>query len=458
MTSNQRLGGRAVVIGGSIAGLGAARVLADYFDEVVVLERDHFEACPAPRKSVPQASHYHALLAGGERVLSTLFAGFTERLRALGAIRFRVGIDTEVHFPDGQAYTLFGRLQQPCDVGVALYSQSRELVEYVIRERVVALPNVRIATGITVKGLCHAHGSIRGVRYTGGGGESTLDGDLVVDAAGRGSQAPRWIVEFGYRAPAESVIGVDLAYASTRYRLPETFDESARSVFVVVPRIPTGGVLQEIENGVWQVTLGGRFGAFPPTDEAGFLGFARSLHAPRIYEIIAGAERTADITSYRFPASVWRHFERLAAFPDGFLVLGDAFCSFNPLYGQGMSAAMLQVEALQQTLRERVERGGHCVGIAKEFFGKAAVVIETPWSLAANVDLSFAETKGVRPRGMALRKRYSDALETLALEDIEVTRLLHTVYHLREPIGALSAPPLRRRALTTMLKNAFSRS
>lgn len=458
MTSNHRLGGRALVIGGSIAGLGAARALADHFDEVVVLERDRFEARPVPRKSVPQASHFHALLAGGERVLSTLFPGFTDRLCALGAVRYRVGIDTEVHFPNGQAYTLFGRLQQPCDVGVALYSQSRELVEYVMREHVAALPNVKIASGITVTGLCHAQGSIRGVRYAEDDGESTLLGDLVVDAAGRGSRAPRWIAQFGYPVPSETLIGVDLGYASTRYRVPERCNGSARSIFVVVPRIPTGGVLQEIENGVWQVTLGGRFGVFPPTEEVGFLDFARSLHAPRIYKLITSAERIADITSYRFSVSMWRHFERLVAFSDGFLVLGDAFCSFNPLYGQGMSAAMLQVKALQQTLRERVERSGNCAGIAKEFFRKAAVVIETPWTLAANVDLSFCQTKGSRPVGMALRKRYSDALETLALKDIDITRLLHDVYHLRKPIGALSAPPLLWRAFMIMLRNAFSRS
>jgi 2-polyprenyl-6-methoxyphenol hydroxylase-like FAD-dependent oxidoreductase len=455
MTRNQRLGSRAVVIGGSIAGMGAARVLADYFDEVVVLERDRLQACPAPRQSVPQASHIHALLAGGERVLSTLFTGFTERLCALGAIRYRAGIDTEVHFPGGRAYTIFGRLQQPCDVGVALYSQSREVIEYVIRDRVAALPNVKIASGIAVTGLCHADGSIRGVRYIENSRVSSLDGDLVVDATGRASQAPRWIGEFGYSAPAETLISVDLAYASTRYRLP---NGSPRSVFVLVPRIPTGGVLQEIENGIWQVTLGGRFGVFPPTDEAGFLSFAHSLHSPRIHELIAGAERIAEITAYRFPISVWRHFERLRQFPDAFLVLGDAFCSFNPLYGQGMSAAMLQAEALQQTLKERVERGGSCAGIANQFFRKAAAVINTPWTLAANVDFSFPRTKGTRPAGMALRRRYSEALETLALDDIEITRLLHEVYHLRKPIGALNAPPLLRRVLIAMLRNAVSRN
>jgi 2-polyprenyl-6-methoxyphenol hydroxylase-like FAD-dependent oxidoreductase len=240
MIPKQRLGQRAVVIGGSIAGLGAARVLADHFDEVVVLERDRLEARPAPRKSIPQGSHLHALLAGGERILSTLYPGFTDRLSALGAIRYRIGIDTEVHFPDGRAYTLFGRLEQPCDVGVAMYGQSRELVEYVLRELTSALPNLEIDTGVTVTGLCHVRGSIRGLCYTKDGDEKILDADLVVDAAGRGSQASLWIAQLGYRAPEKTSIGVDLAYASTRYRIPKGYP-AARSVFVLVPRIPTGG-------------------------------------------------------------------------------------------------------------------------------------------------------------------------------------------------------------------------
>ena len=133
-----------------------------------------------------------------------------------------------------------------------------------------------------------------------------------------------------------------------------------------------------IENNTWHVTLAGRFGNYPPHDIEGFLAFAKSLHTPKLYNLIKDAERVADLTHYRFSTSVQRHYERLATFPQGFLVLGDAISSFNPFYGQGMSSAALQVQALQHLLINRATGALGLENLALSFFGKAAEIILTP--------------------------------------------------------------------------------
>jgi hypothetical protein len=220
------------------------------------------------------------------------------------------------------------------------------------------------------------------------------------------------------------------------------------------PDFPNGAIMQVIEGNTWHLTMMGRFGDYPPRDEAGFLAFAKALHTPKLYELIKDAERVADITSYRFPTSLQRHYERLAAFPEGFLVLGDAISSFNPFYGQGMSSAALQVKALQQLLAERAMVGQGLDGLARSFFPQAAEVIATPWTLAANQDLAYPQTQGERPADRKESAQYFAALDALTVEDIEVHRLVIEVFHLVKPLSALQDEPLRSRVLAWQQQQA----
>jgi 2-polyprenyl-6-methoxyphenol hydroxylase-like FAD-dependent oxidoreductase len=300
-----RLGSHAVVIGGSMAGLMTARVLADYFEQVTVLERDRVDNQPIVHKSTPQGHHLHALLLGGQQVLSSLFPNFLDRLRSLGAVPFRVGKEFAFFLPDGKAYINTGAVREPRDLGFDGHSQSRGLLEYCVRQCTLALPNVRFESGSAVRGLQHEQARIRGVHYSHLGEATTLAADLVVDAGGRGSHAPRWLAEFGFPVPAETIIGVDFAYASTKFRIPECYDEPERVLgfFGPAPHFPNGAIMEEIEHRTWHVSLAGRFGQYPPADHDGFLAFARSLHTPRLHQLIKDAERVADIVPYRFPTS-----------------------------------------------------------------------------------------------------------------------------------------------------------
>ena len=443
------LGQHAVVIGGSMAGLMTARVLADYFDHVTVLERDRIDDAPALHKSIPQGHHLHALLYGGQQVLSSLYPNFTEKLHRFGAVRYRAGKEIVWFRPDGKTYSPTSSVREPRDLGFDGHSQSRGLLEYCVRQCTLALNNVQLASSSTVRELLHANGRVQGVRYTNPDGSHLLSADLVVDAGGRGTHAFRWLTELGFQLPAETTIGVDFAYASTKFRIPDSYDEPERLLvfFGQPPQFPNGGIMEEIEDHTWHVSLAGRFGNYPPADEDGFLAFAKSLPTPKLYELIKDAERVADIVSYRFPTSVQRHYERLTAFPDGFLVLGDAICSFNPIYGQGMSSAALQVKALQQLLAERVAGPQTLDELAFAFFPEAAEVIATPWTLAANSDFAYPQTRGTRPPNLPEGAQYFAAVGVLTAEDVEVQRLVAEVFNLAKPLSVLREEPLRSRVL-----------
>jgi 2-polyprenyl-6-methoxyphenol hydroxylase-like FAD-dependent oxidoreductase len=271
----------------------------------------------------------------------------------------------------------------------------------------------------------------------------------VVDAGGRRSQVPRWLTALGFAAPEETTIGVDVGYASARFRVPAAYDEPERMLICFGPPsdFPNGGIMAMIEHNTWHVTLAGRGGAYPPHDAAGFLAFAKALHTPRLYDLIKDAERVSDITPYRFSTSVLRHYERLTTFPDGLVVLGDALASFSPVYGQGMSAAALQVQALQQVLRVRATAGEGLAGLAQAFFPQAAELLVTPWTLAATRDLAYPQTPGERPVDLEQGAQYFAALDTLTAEDADVHRLMVDVFNLVKPLSALHEEPLRSRVL-----------
>jgi hypothetical protein len=216
----------------------------------------------------------------------------------------------------------------------------------------------------------------------------------------------------------------------------------------------TGALLEQIENDTWHVSLGGRFGEYPPDDDEGFIAFARSLPASTLYDLIKDAERVADIMHYRFPTSRLRHYERLAVFPERFLVLGDAISSFNPIYGQGMSSAALQAKALQQLLADRVAGSQGLDGLGLAFFPKTAEVVATPWALAASFDFAYPQTRGTRPPDLEESSQYLAALDTLMAEDIKVQRLVTEVFQLAKPLSCLREEPLRSRVVERQQKLA----
>jgi len=448
----RNLGHHAVIIGGSLAGLMSATVLADHFDCVTIFERDELEDRPVLHKSIPQGNHIHALLLAGQNVMSSLYPAFTDELKRLGAVSFRTGIDLAFYGPGGKGYNATRSVTEPRDLGFEGHIMSRGLLEYLVRRRTLALANVSLETDATIEGLISDNGGVGGVRRKRTTGFEPIEADLVLDASGRSSHAARWLVEMGVAAPEETTIGVDFAYTSTKYRKPDHTDAGEPLLLVggPPPQYTRAAGLFEIENSIWHVSLAGRFGDYPPTDEAGFVAFAKSLPSPRLYDLIKDAERIADITHHRFPTSIWRHYERLQGFPAGFLILGDAICSFNPVYGQGMSSAALQAQALRDVLRERAAGSRGLDGLSTEFFPRAAQAVSAPWTLAANFDFAYPQTRGERPQGIAEGATYFAALDSLQAEDVDVQRLVTEVFQLTKPLSALREEPLLSRILARL--------
>jgi 2-polyprenyl-6-methoxyphenol hydroxylase-like FAD-dependent oxidoreductase len=431
---------KALVIGGSMAGLLAARVLADFYQEVIVLERDDLENEEQHRRGVPHARHAHALLAGGQKELEKFFPGISGEMIEAGATQADAQNDGTWFFegaplckgPSGKAGVLV----------------SRPLLESTVRNRVRSIKGVRVLPGQTVRMLASSDDKrrITGVVTEDG----MIEADIVVDASGRGSRSGVWLEALGFQPAKEEKVEVQLAY-TTRLFKPR-HDCLPDDKFVVVAPTPhgkRGGVMALQEGDRWIVTLFGHFGHIAPRDLEGFIDYARSLPCSLIYHAIRDAKPIGEPVNFRFPASTRRHYEQLARFPEGYLVFGDAICSFNPIYGQGMSVAALQAEALHETLQNGTNT------VTSRFFKNAAKVIDNPWNMSVGADLNMPEN--IARRGTAERfiNWYISNVHKLGHSDPTAALAFIRVAQLLDPPTKLMGPRLVARVLFGSLRRRF---
>ena len=426
MTGRDR---HAVVIGASIAGLLAARVLTEHYDRVTLVDRDEMPSRPVLRAGVPQGRHVHGLLSSGLTAIEARFPGTTADLVARGA-RLGDGLaDARYYFgPDPLAT---GHADLPA-LGV-----SRPLLEWYLRQRLLRDFPVTILERTSVLDLAFSADERRVVGLivsdTDAAAPRLLPSLLVVDASGRTSRTPEWLERRAYPTPPEDVRRVDKHYATRTFRRADGPDGP---VVLIVPSGPgrRGGVMLAQEQDTWIVSLTAPDGERPPLELSEFRTWARSLASPAIADEIAGLSPLDDGARFRFPANRRRHYERLPRFPRGLVVTGDALCAFDPVYGQGMSVAALEAEALDRCLTAGV------VGLARRFHESAAAVIDTPWAIAAG-----------RPtdRPVALRHRlvdqYLERLVRAAAYDPVLATAFLRVNHLVDRPQDLMRPSLALR-------------
>jgi 2-polyprenyl-6-methoxyphenol hydroxylase-like FAD-dependent oxidoreductase len=422
----------AVVIGASITGLLTARVLADHFERVTVLDQDTLPDSPIPRRGVPQASHVHNLMALGCQIFEQLFPGLIAELESHGAITFDFGENTRIHF--------HGTLLPQFRSGVRSVASSRALLEWCLQGRLRTLPRLSLRTGTSVSRLHVVGGRVRGVVLRQGespeAGE-VLEADLVVDSSGRGSHAPQWLETLGRGKPPEQLIRPGLSYATRWYRVPEQRLVEQLGDWTIVgtspefPRNPYSGAICRVEGGQMIVTLMSTGNHPPPEGEQAFLERARQLPLPAIHELVRNAEPLSPIHLFRGALNRWRHYEQVRDWPEGLAVLGDAACVFNPAYGQGMTVAGSSALLLGECLK----RGDTCHAFQKQL----ATLQEVPWGMVSAED-SLWELGEKATRVQRLTSQVQKQLLVSLMSTEEGTRRFFQVMHmLRSPQSMLDA-------------------
>jgi 2-polyprenyl-6-methoxyphenol hydroxylase-like FAD-dependent oxidoreductase len=343
--------------------------------------------------------------------------------------------------------------------GWTALSASRPLIEATVRRRVAELPGVMLLQGheVTALGASDDGRVVRGVtlrRVDGEGGALFADADIVVDASGRGSRAVPWLTDLGHPQPEQTRVDPDIAYASRVYRIPDDFaaDWKLAMVFSSPPDVPRTGFLFPMEDRQWILGLMGAAGEHPPTDEDGFTSFVRSLRHPVIAEAIARAEPLTEIRGHRGTANRMWHFERMASWPERFVVLGDAVCAFNPVYGQGMTVAAVAARTLDACLctQRRRRPSRDLDGLARRFQRQLARANADPWMFSTGEDLRFPTTTGAEA-GPATRvmHRYLDRIETAATRDPAVADIYVRALGMLDKPTALFRPRFLATALRT---------
>jgi 2-polyprenyl-6-methoxyphenol hydroxylase-like FAD-dependent oxidoreductase len=423
----KQTGDHAVVLGASMAGLLAARVLAEAYRTVTVIDRDVMPEIGAHRRGVPQGRHTHVLHPRGREVLEELFPGFTTHV-------VRAGAELGDAMGSVRAVLSGHRLRQ-ADIGLSLLFASRPFLEGQVRARVRTLPGVTFLESTGIVGLTTTadRRQVTGVECrrsdTSHGELTTVAADLVVDATGRGSRTPTWLQEWGYQRPTQDRVDVGLGYATRTYRLRPGALGPDKAMFIGgTPDNLRLGTVSTLEGGRHMVGLSGMLGDHPPTDPAGFDAFAASLAFTDVADAIVGAQPLDDPVGFRFPASVRHRYERLRHFPNGLLVLGDAVCSFNPLYGQGMTVAANQALALRRLLARGTDLA------AREYFRVIAKTINSPWDIAVAADLAVPEVPGTRTAKVRLANAYLPRLHAAAAHDVALGAAFTRV------VGLLEAP------------------
>jgi 2-polyprenyl-6-methoxyphenol hydroxylase-like FAD-dependent oxidoreductase len=419
---------QAVVIGGSLAGLLAARVLSEHFTSVTVVDRDELPTEPVHRRGVPQSRHTHGLLAKGYAILEGLLPGFGADLIAAGAKACDLDNDV-IWYNEGHALR-----RAPSTMAGLLVS--RPTLEAYVRRRVAAIPGVTILAKTEALGLLDHGGRIAGASVVGPEGGLTLPASLVVDASGRSNRGPSWLADLGYSAVPEETVNAKLVYVTREYQRVDGAQDFAAVIIGHHPGNPRGTGTAASDGNRWMVTLLGVGDEVPPTAPGEFEEWAARLDGSEVRELVRTAQPLTDPVRFRIGPSVRRRYERCAVLPEGFIALGDALCCFNPAYGQGMTTAAMAASWLGTCLK----RGRR--NLTKRYFAGVKPIIDVPWDITVGADLRFPEVEGVRTGRIKFLNGYLSHLHRAAASDAVVGAAFLKVANFLAPPPSLMSPAI----------------
>lgn len=429
-------GSTAIVVGAGIGGLAAAAALSPHLKEVLVVDRDTLAGAASPRLGVGQGAHTHQLLKAGELALERLLPGITRDFVAAGAVEMTVGRDVKVYD--------FGGWMDDCDAGFTVTSLSRPVYESVLRTRVAALGNVRFMAESPVRRFVVEDGRCTGVELE---DDARLRADIIVDSTGLTAPLLQQLREDGHAEFPTEEIRINVAYTTGRFRRPEKWRDEQLGFFILPSPPDTHfGLMLPIEDGQWILSLGRRGGAVPPRDPQGFKDYAMGLVQPQVYERIRDAEVVGELRTFRKPAATRHRIWEATKWPKRLIPVGDTMSSVNPTYGQGMTVAACEAEALEALLADATPPDD----LANRYLPMAGQISDRAWSLSINSDYVYPETEGERPANFAMSRALAATLRKLADEDLEFRRLRYRLVHMIESADALRSGPLAVRFFTAL--------
>ncbi|BAU12392.1 hypothetical protein LEP3755_29210 [Leptolyngbya sp. NIES-3755] len=443
----------AAIVGGSLAGLLMGRVLADHFDRVTIIERDAYPDQPIPRKGVPHSRFPHTLMIRGQQILESLFPGLRAELIDAGAIELDSLNDLAFLTPAGWAARSASNL--------SLLSCSRDLLDWSIRRRVATLPNVQFLTETSVRGLLTdtEHKKIIGVSLHQRNAETNteLRADLIVDASGKASHTPDWLRALGYESPPEIEVNAFVGYVARIYQPPA--DRSIDWKMVFMPAAPPqrhrGGAIFPIEGDRWIISLAGGDRDYPPTNEAGFLAFARTLPSPIIADMIERSTPLTPIYAYYGNENRLRQYDQ-CSLPTHLIVVGHAACSLNPTYGQAMTVAALEAMTVDRFFQHHAIRNLDTQ--THQLQQQLAKAHQEAWSAAIGMDYRYQSTQSQSINATTrFVNWYWEQLMALSLDRASVFRTFLEVLHLIKPSIVLFRPAILVPVLVRVVMQRWQR-
>lgn len=440
---------KVLVLGGSMAGLLAARVLSEHFEDVFILERDTLPDEAEPRNGTPQARHLHQILASGQQIMEDFFPKLKDDLREVGAPNLHWGVDGVFLVADERV--------KPVPSGIITNTCSRPTLEYLIRRRLCERGNIHILQEHRVQGLISSEDKriIKGVQVKVGRETDVQEiyADLVIDCTGRNSKSAKWYAELGYGEVENTYINAFIGYSTCWFEHPDTdsFDFVSLNAIDLLSGYENGrgqrsGIILRVENDRWIAILTGNNIDYPPTDYEGFLNYAQSLQSQGIYDWLKDATPISPVYGSRSTYSIWHHYEKMARLPENMIITGDAACAFNPVYGQGMSVAALDAKLLGELLS--VWSGSDLIGFSQHFQKELAETLVAPWNLATTGDKAQPLAEGDFGEPTRLEK-FGEAYSRWTLEALiaepEVLKTFFKVMNMLEPPEALGKPSVMLR-------------
>ncbi|EEL34344.1 FAD/NAD(P)-binding protein [Bacillus toyonensis] len=425
---------KAIVIGGSMAGKFAAKALSTSFKEVIILEVGDKWDGKASRKRVPQSDHPHVLLKGGEKAIEELFPTIMNELIKAGSIINNFTRDLKWH--------QFGLWKQPFIGEVHMIQQSRPLLEWHIQKRIDQISNITITyktlvNGLLVDGKLNKVCGVK-VKYLETGMQEEVHADIVVDASGFGSKSMEWLREYEIEVQEEKV-RIDLFYATKMFQLKENEELYCCNMLMSpsFPENPYGVLIQTIEDNRYFVTFSGYANEKAPQTDDEFYDFAENLSISNVTEFLNKAEGITDIKTYKIPYQVRRRFDLVNNVPEGLLVVGDAQCRFDPVFGQGVSVAAMEAHQLQLLLQSRKQLDKT---FTQQFYKKTADIIEIPWDMTTTEISRHPQLKRELTTKQKFQLWYTKQIYRLSASDsdvyirlVRVMNLIRSPFHLFHP-------------------------